>query len=153
VVAPCAAVLATANVRPVVHDARMAQFLSVREARREFAQVLNAAAYQERRTVIVRRDEVAGAFVSPEDLIFLLRYRPSADSGPAQKALDEDRAELEWRALQLASREEVARRYGSSEDERARLATDREKLAADRRLFDAMVALQGPKRAAQRAPS
>jgi len=134
-------------------DARMAQFLSVREARREFAQVLNAAAYEERRTVIVRRDEVAGAFVSAEDLVFLLRYRPSAESGPSQTAIEQDRADLEWRAQQLADREESARRHGSSEEEQTRLAADREKLAADRRLLDAMVTLQEPARAAFKAVS
>jgi hypothetical protein len=82
-----------------------------------------------------------------------MRYRPSAESGPSQRTLDEDRAELEWRAQQLADREETARRYGSSEESQARLAADREKLAADRRLLEAMVTLQGPARAAIRAAS
>jgi hypothetical protein len=130
----------------------MAQFLSVREARRTFASILSAAAFEERRTVVLRHGEVMGAVVSAEDLVFLLRYRMSSESGPSQKALDEDRADIEWRAEQLAYREESYRLRGSSDEEQARLAADREKLAADRRLLDAMVTLQAPARAVCRGP-
>ncbi len=148
---PCP--FAESDVRPPWQHARMAQFLSVREARRTFAQVLNGADYQERRTVILRRGEVAGAFVSAEDLVFLLRYRPSSESGPSKRALDEDRADIAWREQQLDPRGESFRLHGSSEEEQARLAAEREKLAADRRLLDAMATIQTPARDARRAPS
>jgi hypothetical protein len=127
----------------------MEQFLSVREARRTFAWVLNTAAYGERRTIVVRRGEVVGAVVSPDDLQFLLRYRPSEESELSQQALERDRRCLEGREHVLRAREERAQGPDTPEAEKADVAAERRQLTMDRKLLEAMIALQTPAEAAR----
>ena len=57
----------------------MENHLSVREARRQLAQVLNTAAFGDNRIVVVRYREEVGAFVGMDDPDLLRRAKP----GPA----------------------------------------------------------------------
>lgn len=64
------------------------------------AQVLNTAAFGNHRIIVVRYRQEVGAFVSMDDLEFLRRYRPGAESSPSEQALRERR----WLELLLAMR-------------------------------------------------
>ena len=77
----------------------MITYVSVREARRTLADIIDAAAFQGARTVVVRHGVAAGGFVGMDDILFLKRYRPSAEDAAevaAERAqIDVDRAQLE----------------------------------------------------------
>ena len=119
----------------------MENHLSVREARRQLAQVLNTAAFGDHRIVVVRYRQEVGAFVSMNDLEFLRRYRPGAELSPSAQSLRQDEFELKGREDRLAHREATALEFGTPE-RRAHLAAERELLVAERRWLEVLLALQ-----------
>lgn len=120
----------------------MVKFLSVREARRSFSRILLDAAYGVQRTVVVRHHDTVAGVVSPDDVDFLLRYRPTADLRIGSDAgIEEERKELEVRADELAHREFVMRRGGGVPDQLERIAAERNLLAADEARLAAMIEL------------
>ena len=78
--------------------------LSIAEARKDFAEIINRAAYTRERTVITRRDADVAAIVSIEELRLLdaliERYEDETDVTDAQEAMLEAREERRgWNAI------------------------------------------------------
>jgi len=119
----------------------MENHLSVREVRRQLAQVLNIAAVGDHRIVVVRYRQEVGAFVNMDDLEFLRRYRPGAESSPSEQSLRQDELELKGREEMLAHREKTALECGPPE-RLAQLAIERDVLVAERRWLELLLALQ-----------
>lgn len=118
----------------------MENHLSVRETRRQLAEVLNTAAFGDHRIVVVRYRQEVGAFVSMNDLEFR-RYRPGAELSPSAQSLRQDEFELKGREDRLAHREAAGLEFGTPE-RRSHLAAERELLVAERRRLEVLLALQ-----------
>ncbi|MDZ4064318.1 MAG: type II toxin-antitoxin system Phd/YefM family antitoxin [Coriobacteriia bacterium] len=78
--------------------------VSVADARREFADILNRAAYSHERTVITRHEADVAAVISIEELCLLdaliERYEDEADIEDARSALLEAREDrVGWEAV------------------------------------------------------
>ena len=78
--------------------------ISVAEARRDFADVLNRAAYGHERIMITRRDSEVAAIVPIEELrlldVLLERYEAEADLAEARETLLEAREHsIAWNHL------------------------------------------------------
>ena len=106
----------------------MEHVLVVREARRRFAELLNWAAFGGERIAIVRRTEVMGAFVGPEDLEFLEKFKPVNAPARGLEAVAEELGRLQAREWSVETRERLAREHNWSESERERIRQEREQI-------------------------
>jgi hypothetical protein len=119
--------------------------LSVREARRKFAEVLSEAAFGDHRIIVVRHKQEVGAFVNMDDVEFLRRYRRPGEAHPSDeailKALQEDALDLDLREAALRPRE-LAAEHGGTPEQKARVALEREALSAERHWLELLMALR-----------
>jgi len=70
--------------------------LTVAEARDQFAEILNRAAYGKERIVVMRRNKKMAALVSIEDLAILEALEDKQDAKEAQKILAKPMAPIAW---------------------------------------------------------
>jgi len=78
--------------------------VSVADARKEFAEIINRAAYTRERTLITRRDSDVAAVISIDELRLLdaliERYEDESDIADSQEALLEAREDrVSWDAI------------------------------------------------------
>jgi prevent-host-death family protein len=76
----------------------MADEIPASQARGDFAEVINRAAYGKRRVVLTRRGKKLAAVIPVEDLELLERLEDRVDLDDARKALKE-RGSLSWEKL------------------------------------------------------
>lgn len=77
---------------------------SVAEARRDFAEVVNRAAYGRERTIVTRHDKDVAAVISIEEIrlldVLMERYEDERDTEDAREALLEAREDsLAWESV------------------------------------------------------
>lgn len=70
--------------------------VSVSEARDDFAELVNRAAYKHERVLIARRGRPIAAIVSIADVKFLERVEDEYDLQAAQDAIDEGGEPIPW---------------------------------------------------------